>query len=157
VIFDDAFAFSDPQRLEGLQRMLDLGAERGLQVVVLTCTPREYARFGAREVVLRATTYNQRAGNSTAIVEADEAPDDVDATSLAPPSYESALLAGLRREFLDRLSGLGGRCGSMALRSELGWEPSVYEQVKQQLREEGEIVLGRGRGGSLRLASLEEE
>ena len=137
--------------------MLDLGAERGLQVVVLTCTPREYARFGAREVVLSATTSNQRAGNSTAIVEADEAPDDVDASVHAPPSYDNAVLARLRQEFLDGLSGLGGRCGSMALRSALGWEPSVYEQVKQNLRDAGEIVLGRGRGGSLRLASLEEE
>ena len=157
VIFDDAFAFSDPQRLEGLQRMLDLGAERGLQVVVLTCTPREYARFGAREVVLRATPTNHRASNITTSVEADEALDDVDATFVAPPSYDNAVLAGLRQEFLDGLSALGGRCGSMALRSALGWEPSVYEQVKQQLREEGEIMLGRGRGGSLRLASLEEE
>jgi uncharacterized protein YhaN len=52
VVFDDAFAYADPERIESLQRMLDLGAVRGLQVIVLTCTPADYAGFGAREVRL---------------------------------------------------------------------------------------------------------
>jgi hypothetical protein len=30
--------------------MLDLAAVRGLQVIVLTCTPADYAGFGALEV-----------------------------------------------------------------------------------------------------------
>jgi recombinational DNA repair ATPase RecF len=52
VVFDDAFAYADPERIESLQRMLDLGAVRGLQVIVLTCTPADYAGFGAGVVRL---------------------------------------------------------------------------------------------------------
>lgn len=46
IIFDDAFAYSDPDRIQALQRMLDLAAVRGLQVIVLTCTPADYASLG---------------------------------------------------------------------------------------------------------------
>jgi hypothetical protein len=53
VVFDDAFAWSDPERVRALQRMLDLAARRGLQVVVLTCNPADYAGLGAHEVRLR--------------------------------------------------------------------------------------------------------
>lgn len=52
VVFDDAFAYSDPERVQILQRMLDLGAERGLQIIVLTCNPSDYAGLGARQVTL---------------------------------------------------------------------------------------------------------
>lgn len=53
VVFDDAFAFSDPARVQMLQRMLDLAAARGLQVVVLTCNPADYAALGAKQITLR--------------------------------------------------------------------------------------------------------
>ena len=46
VVFDDAFVNADPERLRGLQRVLDLGAERGLQVIVLTCDPIAYDTLG---------------------------------------------------------------------------------------------------------------
>jgi DNA repair exonuclease SbcCD ATPase subunit len=46
VVFDDAFVNADPERLLGLQRILDLGAERGLQVIVLTCDPAAYDTLG---------------------------------------------------------------------------------------------------------------
>ena len=46
VVFDDAFVNADPERLLGLQRLLDLGAERGLQVIVLTCDPTAYDTLG---------------------------------------------------------------------------------------------------------------
>ncbi|MBN1629150.1 MAG: hypothetical protein JW990_05265, partial [Thermoleophilia bacterium] len=52
VVFDDAFAYSDPERVNTLQRMLDLAAVRGLQVIVLTCNPSDYAALGARQVTL---------------------------------------------------------------------------------------------------------
>lgn len=39
VFFDDAFAYSDPDRVENIQRMLNRAALRGLQVTVLTCSP----------------------------------------------------------------------------------------------------------------------
>lgn len=52
VIFDDAFAYADSERLRTLQRMLDRAAARGLQVILLTCTPLEYAGLGAQAHVL---------------------------------------------------------------------------------------------------------
>ncbi len=52
VVFDDAFAHSDPDRVQHLQRMLDLAASRGLQIILLTCTPGDYAMMGAKEVRL---------------------------------------------------------------------------------------------------------
>lgn len=39
ILFDDAFAYTDPNRIRSLHRMLDLATVRGLQVIILTCTP----------------------------------------------------------------------------------------------------------------------
>ena len=47
LVFDDAFAYSDPERVQTLQRMLYLAADRGLQIIVLTCNPSDYAGLGA--------------------------------------------------------------------------------------------------------------
>jgi DNA repair exonuclease SbcCD ATPase subunit len=52
VVFDDAFAFSDPQRIQALQRMLDYAARQGLQIILLTCTPGDYAGLGAAQIRL---------------------------------------------------------------------------------------------------------
>ena len=50
LVFDDAFAYSDPERVQILQRMLDLAASRGLQLIILTCNPSDYAALGARQI-----------------------------------------------------------------------------------------------------------
>ena len=52
VVFDDAFVNSDPRRIARLQRTLDLGARRGLQIIVLTCHSDYYTELGARQVFL---------------------------------------------------------------------------------------------------------
>ena len=52
LVFDDAFTYSDPERVQTLQRMLDLAASRGLQIIVVTCTPADYAALGARTILL---------------------------------------------------------------------------------------------------------
>jgi energy-coupling factor transporter ATP-binding protein EcfA2 len=52
MVFDDAFVNSDPERIREVQRVLDLGARRGLQIIVLSCHPQEYGLFGARRVDL---------------------------------------------------------------------------------------------------------
>ena len=52
VVFDDAFAYSDPERVRHLPRMLDHAAESGLQVIILTCNPADYAALGAKEIRL---------------------------------------------------------------------------------------------------------
>lgn len=54
IVFDDAFAYSDPDRVSTMQGMLDLGAARGLQVIVLSCNPSDYAGLGACSVMLTA-------------------------------------------------------------------------------------------------------
>ena len=56
VVFDDSFAYSDPNRVRTLQDMLDLGARRGLQIIVLTCNPTDYAGLGAHAINLRVET-----------------------------------------------------------------------------------------------------
>jgi len=53
VVFDDAFVNADPERLRGLHRVLDLGAQRGLQVIVLTCDPVAYDTLGVKVTEIR--------------------------------------------------------------------------------------------------------
>jgi DNA repair exonuclease SbcCD ATPase subunit len=52
IIFDDAFTNADDDRRQKLQRLLDLAADRGLQVIVFSCTPADYAGLGACHVSL---------------------------------------------------------------------------------------------------------
>ncbi len=52
VVFDDAFTHSDPDRIQSLQRMLDLASRRGLQIILLTCDPTDYNALGAHSVSL---------------------------------------------------------------------------------------------------------
>lgn len=54
VVFDDAFVNSDPHRIRELQRMLDFGASRGLQIVVLSCNATDYSSLGAQVVMLQS-------------------------------------------------------------------------------------------------------
>ena len=42
LVFDDAFSQSDPQRLQGLKRMLGRGLRQGVQIVLLSCNPNDY-------------------------------------------------------------------------------------------------------------------
>jgi DNA repair exonuclease SbcCD ATPase subunit len=53
VLFDDAFANSDPERQAGVYRMLQKASEQGLQVILLTCDPeRSQAIKNARHMLL---------------------------------------------------------------------------------------------------------
>jgi DNA repair exonuclease SbcCD ATPase subunit len=53
VLFDDAFANSDPERQEGIHRMLQQAADQGLQVILLTCDPERSERIAtARQIRL---------------------------------------------------------------------------------------------------------
>ena len=157
VVFDDAFAYSDPYRLEGLQRMLDLAAERGLQVIVLTCNPRDYSRLGAKEVLLKATPALQRVER---IVQPTDSEDSV--TLGIRASAESEIRAIVDHDirttnFLLCLTSLGGKSGAQALREQLGWEEAAFDFVKQSLRDAGDITIGRGRGGSITLVTHDVE
>ena len=54
-------------------------------------------------------------------------------------------------EFLGALEALGGLAGNGKLRELLGWEEAVYDVVKAALVSSGQLVTGRGRGGSVSL------
>jgi type I restriction enzyme M protein len=54
--------------------------------------------------------------------------------------------------FIQTLEALGGSAGNGKLGSELGWADSTYARVKAHLIEQGRIVPGRGRGGSVSIA-----
>ena len=61
VVFDDAFAYSDPERQLGVYRMLGQAAQQGLQVILLTCDPeRSQAIEGAARLHLDADNLTQR-------------------------------------------------------------------------------------------------
>ena len=46
--------------------------------------------------------------------------------------------------------------GNGRLIAELGWQDGTYDNVRTELLEEGLVVLGRGRGGSVSLAGRKE-
>lgn len=53
VLFDDAFANSDPERQRGVHRMLEQAAAQGLQVILLSCDPERSQRIsGASQIAL---------------------------------------------------------------------------------------------------------
>jgi type I restriction enzyme M protein len=58
----------------------------------------------------------------------------------------------LQDKFLKTLAELGGSAGNGRLQTELGWQDDTYWRVQPALVEEGLIVKGRGRGGSVALA-----
>uniref|UniRef100_UPI0035660D9B ATP-binding protein n=1 Tax=Gemmatimonas sp. TaxID=1962908 RepID=UPI0035660D9B len=167
VVFDDAFAFSDPQRLVPLQRMLDLAAERGLQVIVLTCNPRDYDQFGAKLVTIKAPGVSAISGGASAstdvkvAVPAAASPPIVEARTLPvavhprfelpPKEHSQADIADATTEFLATLVERGGQLGNNALRLALGWTEAEYNDIKQHLVLTRKIAIGRGRGGSVTL------
>jgi type I restriction enzyme M protein len=55
-------------------------------------------------------------------------------------------------ELLGALKALGGSAGNGRLRELLGWDEGTYEVVKAPLIATGNLITGRGRGGSVSLA-----
>lgn len=58
-----------------------------------------------------------------------------------------------KERFLEALTHLGGSAGNVRLRETLQWEEEAYAAVKNALVESGAILTGRGRAGSVLLAS----
>jgi type I restriction enzyme M protein len=54
--------------------------------------------------------------------------------------------------FIAVLTALGGSAGNGKLRESLGWDEGTYSEVRQALIDDGTIVPGRGRGGSVVIA-----
>ena len=158
LVFDDAFAYSDPERVQILQRMLDLAAARGLQLIILTCNPSDYVALGAREVPLRQERTTSGVQQPAVVASASESPGETPETGLtsAPTVAESTtagtMITGEQRDqFLSGLRKRGGTSGNVSLREALGWDNAIYNAVKDNLIADGGIIPGRGRGGSVAL------
>ena len=154
VVFDDAFANSDPDRVATLQRMLDRAANRGLQIIVLSCTPSDYAALGAKTIHLKpeaASRPHPADTRTTALLQPTIHMRDDDEVPLqileVTDSHRDAMISALR--------SAGGSKGNVSLRQLLGWDEVTYDAVKNELVTAGQIVLGRGRGGSVSLASAD--
>ena len=157
VVFDDAFAYSDPERVGEMQRMLNLAANRGLQVIILTCNPADYASLGAKLVTLRSESYLQGQMNSraTGVVGGfPNEPVDHSPTPSEEGSVNSAIEVTdeLRKTLLEGLLSLGGSSGNGSLREKLDWDEATYIAVKGDLLAAGRLQSGRGRGGSVSLS-----
>ncbi|MFG1265081.1 class I SAM-dependent DNA methyltransferase [Xanthobacter aminoxidans] len=63
----------------------------------------------------------------------------------------------LKDKFVASLQELGGSAGNGRLLEALAWERATYDAVKAELIDEGVILPGRGRGGSVRLANAEDK
>lgn len=58
-----------------------------------------------------------------------------------------------RDQFVAALRTLGGSAGNGRLREQLGWEDDEYRAVHAALTQDGTVVPGRGRGGSVSLST----
>ena len=66
---------------------------------------------------------------------------------------DSGEIASLEADLLKYVPSDGRGVGNARLRDDcLGWQPDLYLAVRKRLIDSGKIILGRGRGGSVRLA-----
>lgn len=153
MILDDSFAYSDPNRVRVLQNMLDLAASRGLQVLILSCNPGDYATLGARQELLPGPTNPGSGRPAPAGLPAPAAwetedepaaekpvPDLPPPPSAAPDNHVALgeqLLAILRRA---RASG-DPLVSSRALRQELGCDQDEFNAIRDLLAARQEIVM----------------
>ena len=124
--------------------MLDLAASRGLQVIVLSCTPADYGALGARSMVLRREKMMPVPPSVPVHPAADR-----DLVLAALPAIE--VTSEQRERLLNLLRESGGKAGNQKLREIAGWDESLYEAVKNNLVATRHIVVGPGRGGSIAL------
>lgn len=152
VLFDDAFAYSDTDRNAALQRMLDRAAQCGLQVIVLSCNPSDYAALGAANVRIVSGSHQQLRTEG-----AQSADDKRGKESGTFPSAMTSEGDGVTesnwKALIEALETLGGSAGNGALRPVLGWDEDTYSQVKDALVSDGLLIPGRGRGGTVSLAN----
>lgn len=151
VILDDAFANSDPERVKLVTRMLDLAASRGLQVILLSCTPEDYSGLGASSVQLQRPAPFHASTSDMPPTSGANAPSRRAAESAPDEEADSADCD----EFVNFLRNMGGNAGNSTLRERLSWDEEKYRCVKDALVRAGRVELGRGRGGSVILSDPE--
>jgi DNA repair exonuclease SbcCD ATPase subunit len=151
VVFDDAFAYSDPERVQILQRMLDLGASHKLQIIVLTCNPSDYAALGASQILLRAENTVTSPLPPAPSATSDPAPPSADVEASPVSVAVPATANEQRQQLIACLRELGGKAGNLTLRQSLGWDEVTYNTVKEGMIVSGALLPGRGRGGAVAL------
>jgi DNA repair exonuclease SbcCD ATPase subunit len=151
VVFDDAFAYSDPERVQILQRMLDLGASHKLQIIVLTCNPSDYAALGASQILLRAENTVTSPLPPAPSATSDPAPPSADVEASPVSVAVPATANEQRQQLIACLRELGGKAGNLTLRQSLGWDEVTYTTVKEGMIVSGALLPGRGRGGAVAL------
>ena len=60
-----------------------------------------------------------------------------------------------KNRLIEALADIGGSAGNGRLRDALGWDEAAYDAVKQALVDDGAIIPGRGRGGSISISDAE--
>lgn len=161
VVFDDAFAYADPERVRTLQGMLDLAATRGLQIIILSCNPADYATLGARAVSLsRAIPEGSppSAPDANATQNVVDTPETAEslaetAASLAPTADLATLTARMLTILQRAHASVTPLVSSRALRQELDCEQIDFNAARDRLLTDGKIVVD---GRSQRLASNQE-
>jgi uncharacterized protein YhaN len=154
LVFDDAFAYSDPVRVKTLQDMLGLAAERGLQIIVLTCNPSDYTNLGARQISLRPARSFAQSPQPEAVVSMAAEADGSDGMESSDGPVTADVSSEQRQGFLAALNSAGGHSGNSALKATLGWDATTYDTVKSALVAEGKLMTGRGKGGSVSLVPV---
>lgn len=152
LVLDDAFVNSDPERVRKLQLMLHRAAGRGLQIILCTCTPSDYASLGAHEIRLPAP-----APRSISAQSSDNEAEEGEQTDPIPHAADSAPAIppqpGDEQAFLNALQAAGGSSGNIALRTALGWDEARYQAAKESLLTQARIQKGQGKGGTVKLTN----
>lgn len=157
IVFDDAFTNCDPERIRALQSMLDRAARNGLQVVVLSCSPSDYASLGARTIFLSgqvdtgrlpADALIRESLQPIALVEPDVVAPNVDTDM----DTDGTVTDSLCEDFISALRSAGGSKGSNGLRQQLGWDEAKFNAIKLELIASRQLTVGRGRGGVISLS-----
>ena len=152
VFLDDAFTNSDPARVARLQRMLDLAASRGLQIIVLSCSPNDYASLGAKTVMLQPPATLPTAAPEISAVSLRSGEQATVESCVSGDGAVVDVTEDMKQKFLNTLTAAPeGRMGNGSLRSSMGWDEPTYNSVKNQLLASGHVVSGKGRGGSVSL------
>jgi len=68
-----------------------------------------------------------------------------------------AELTGLRNGLVEAIKGKGGKAGNLSLIRELNWPEDQYWDVRDLLVDAGTLLLGRGKGGSVRLIEADNQ
>lgn len=62
-----------------------------------------------------------------------------------------------QRELFAGVPADGGTIGNVTLRKKLGWRSNHYFEVRDMLVDAGQLLLGKGRGGSVRRATIDND